>query len=192
VIAAGRGRHCAPVAEMLARMLLLQSKQCCKGRAYFSARQHTTLWQGGHFPVKSLHLSLQSARLFPTHGLWLFLACKKRTKRSDRQFGPWAPETDRRRFKPLPPKFTRPVRYVQSCLPSHLHVCSFTVRPSRFSQFLPGLPAPNLDDEFLMKRERQFHPLMIPIDHAFDCCRRVLCRKTLTIRLQKWSKSTAT
>jgi hypothetical protein len=29
------------------------------------------------------------------------------------------------------------------------------------SHFLPGLPARNLDDEFLLKRERRFHLLFL-------------------------------
>ena len=52
------------------------------------------------------------------------------------------------------------------------------------SQFLPGLPARNLEDEFLVERERRFHLLFL-IDHVFDCCRRVLCRHTFIIRLQR-------
>ena len=112
---------------MLARMLLLQSKQFCRGRAHcFSARQLSKQRQRGLFPVKSARLALQSDWLFSTHGLWLFLACKKRTPR---HIYIW----HRRRFKPLPPKFTRPVRCVQSCLPSHLHVYSLPFDPFDFT-----------------------------------------------------------
>ena len=56
------------------------------------------------------------------------------------------------------------------------------------SQFLPGVPAFNLDDEFLVKRERQFSEFfLLP---SFFVILALLSLHLLTVS-QKWSKSTA-
>ncbi len=57
------------------------------------------------------------------------------------------------------------------------------------SQILPGVPAFNLDDKFLVKRERRFFQFLL-MSSSISVILALLSLHLLTVS-QKWSKSTA-